>query len=95
MTTDLAVHALAVHAETLPSATSPHRPDPVRARVAANSTYALADAEWRRGSATAPRGNPLSSDSARPQQHSPHLGDILYWAACLGGACLLLFVATM
>jgi len=24
----------------------------------------------------------------------PHPGDILYWAACLGGACLLLIAAT-
>jgi hypothetical protein len=25
---------------------------------------------------------------------APHPGDILYWAACLGAACLLLLAAT-
>jgi hypothetical protein len=36
--------------------------------------------------------NPEDNDGARPSV--PHPGDILYWIACVGAVCALLFVAT-
>jgi hypothetical protein len=36
--------------------------------------------------------NPGDIDGARPSV--PHPGDILYWVACVGAVCALLFVAT-
>jgi hypothetical protein len=37
-------------------------------------------------------GNPV--DNYRPRPRLPHPGDILYWIACVGAVCGLLFVAT-
>jgi hypothetical protein len=34
------------------------------------------------------------ADTRGTGPRGPHPGDILYWVACLGGACLLLFAAT-
>jgi hypothetical protein len=36
--------------------------------------------------------NPDDNDGARPSV--PHPGDVLYWVACVGAVCALLFVAT-
>jgi hypothetical protein len=36
----------------------------------------------------------LLADTRGTGPRGPHPGDILYWVACLGGACLLLFAAT-
>jgi hypothetical protein len=63
----------------------PRRPiDPVRARVIANSQYTLAE--------PLNRGIHLLPKAERPRRLHP--GDIVYWVACLGGACLLLLSTT-
>ena len=36
----------------------------------------------------------LLPETRSPKPFGPHPGDILYWVACLGGACLLLLCAT-
>lgn len=89
MTTDLAIYP-----ETLPAGSSPSRLDPVRARVTANSTYALANQEWRPEPVPARQGIHLLPDTGSPKLSRWHPGDVLYWVACLGGACLLLLCAT-
>ena len=68
--------------------------DALRARVTANSSYALANAEWRPEPVKERRGIHLLPDTRSPKPFGPHPGDILYWVACLGGACLLLLCAT-
>ena len=88
MTTDLAIYP-----ETLPVGSSQSRPDPVRARVTANSSYALANAEWRPEPVQPRRGIHLLPETRNPRG-GWHPGDVLYWVACLGGACLLLLCAT-
>jgi hypothetical protein len=81
---------------------SPHRPDPVRARVGAGQQLT--------NSQTIPvrKANNADAQAARRRLYlladtrgtgprgprGPHPGDVLYWVACLGGACLLLLSAT-
>ena len=89
MTSDLAIYP-----ETLPAGSSSSRPDPVRARVTANSSYTLASTEWRSEPVPASRGIHLLPDTRNPKLGGWHPGDVLYWVACLGGACLLLLCAT-
>ena len=36
----------------------------------------------------------LLADTRSTGPRGPHPGDVLYWVACLGGACLLLLCAT-
>jgi hypothetical protein len=36
----------------------------------------------------------LVADTRGTGPRGPHPGDVLYWVACLGGACLLLLSAT-
>jgi hypothetical protein len=36
----------------------------------------------------------LPPDTRGGGPRGPHPGDVLYWAACIGGACLLLMAAT-
>jgi hypothetical protein len=36
----------------------------------------------------------LPPDTRGGGPRGPHPGDVLYWAACVGGACLLLMAAT-
>src|ERR1700733_13939693 len=83
MTTDLAIYP-----ETLPAGSSPSRPDPVRARVTANSSYALANAEWRPEPVKERRGIHLLPDTRNPKPFGPHPGATLYWVTCLAGAGL-------
>jgi len=85
---------LAVNPETVAADGPSRRIDAVRARIAANSRYALADADWRPEPLPSRRGIHLLPDTRSPRPRGPHPGDILYWVACLGGACLLLFSAT-
>lgn len=71
------------------------RPDPVRARVTVqlqltNDQILQADAAARY--AVDPLRLPPDTRSGGPRR--PHPGDILYWVACVGGACLLLIAAT-
>jgi hypothetical protein len=40
------------------------------------------------------RGLHLLADTRGTGPRGPHPGDVLYWVACLGGACLLLLCAT-
>jgi hypothetical protein len=40
------------------------------------------------------RGLHLVADTRGTGPRGPHPGDVLYWVACLGGACLLLLTAT-
>jgi len=40
------------------------------------------------------RGPFLLPDTRGGGPRGPHPGDVLYWVACLGGACLLLLAAT-
>jgi hypothetical protein len=70
--------------------------DPVRARVTANSQTVLADAAWRPDNT--PQGRRqihLLSETRNPRPRRPHPGDVLYWIACVGGACVLLLCATL
>jgi hypothetical protein len=75
---------------------SPRRPDPVKARVAAPSQVTNFEAlQACTASAAEPhRGLHLLARSASDGRRRLHPGDVLYWAACLGGVCLLLLSAT-
>jgi hypothetical protein len=33
-------------------------------------------------------------DTPETDRRGPHPGDVAFWVACVGGACLLLFLAT-
>jgi hypothetical protein len=75
------------------------RPDPVRARVSGgqqivHSQSLQFDSANRDGMETAHRGLHLPPDTRGGGPRGPHPGDVLYWVACLGGACLLLLCAT-
>jgi len=41
--------------------------------------------------ATHTHGIHPAPETASMRRRGPHPGDILYWVACVGGACLLLF----
>ena len=77
---------------------SSRRVDPVRARV--GSSQQLTNAQSLQSSTEnnrdtrKHRGLYLLADTRGTGPRGPHPGDVLYWAACLGGACLLLLSAT-
>jgi hypothetical protein len=75
---------------------SPRRPDPVRARVEAPRQ--LTNFETLQAT-VAPTPEPRRSlhllpGALKAGSRRLHPGDIFYWIACLGGACLLLLSAT-
>lgn len=69
--------------------------DPVRARV--NVKLQLTnDQILQEDAATRPAANLLHfpPDTRGGGPRGPHPGDVLFWVACVGGACLLLMAAT-
>ncbi len=73
--------------------------DPVRARVGSSSrqltnAQSLHTSTENNRDTRRHRGLYLLADTRGTGPRGPHPGDILYWAACLGGACLLLLSAT-
>ena len=86
-------------------ANSPTRLDPVRARVQCEALVTNAErmqAEEAQRAASEQRQNhaPLGIDLLTDTRfgryvNNLHPGDIFYWVACLGGACLLLIKATI
>jgi hypothetical protein len=73
--------------------------DPVRARVIVrqqltNDQILQADAAAHPAAEATPLGLHLPPDTRGSGRRGPHPGDVLYWVACLGGACLLLIAAT-
>lgn len=87
MTSDL------VNPQTVPPVAVNLRLDPVRSRVHAEpqrTNFEILQAETAaRQEASAP-----TMPEAPPTRRKTHPGDVLYWVACLGGVCLLLFTAT-
>ncbi len=88
------------------AANSPARPyDPVRARVQCAPIVTNAErlqavqaayAEAQRSRTHAPLGMDLLRDTRLGRYvQNLHPGDIVYWVAGLGGACLLLIKATI
>jgi hypothetical protein len=75
---------------------SPGFADPVKARVAAPRQ--VTHFEELQGSiapsSATHRGLHLLPATLKSGRRRPHPGDVLYWVACLGGACLLLLSAT-
>jgi hypothetical protein len=69
---------------------SPQPSDAVHARVAA--AHPLTHAEELQS--VIPTQTTLLNQAHGGGCRSLHPGDILYWVACLGGACLLLICAT-
>jgi hypothetical protein len=89
MTTDLATYS-----EILAPVPSWTRPDPVRSRVKYEqplTNFEILQAEEAKRAQLSQVGVP-PPDTGRPRR--PHPGDIVYWVATLGGACLLLLCAT-
>ncbi len=77
---------------------SSHRLDPVRARVTSGlpmTATQMLQANPRYRPEAEGLGPHALVDTRGTGPHSPHPGDIVYWVACLGGACLLLLAATM
>ena len=72
---------------------SPRRLDPVRARIAAASQPIVYSQGLPADPSESHRGQHLP-DLRNGGPRRPHPGDVLYWVACLGGACLLLLSAT-
>lgn len=76
---------------------APRRIDRVRARISANKTFRSLQGGRTLHSAAQPH-NPglhlLADTRGTGPARGPHPGDVLYWVACLGGACLLLLCAT-
>lgn len=72
------------------------RPDPVRAQVGRGqlSEPLQATQAYRPEVPAEYRGLHLIPDTRDTRPRGPHPGDVLYWVACLGGACLLLLSAT-
>ena len=72
--------------------------DPVRSRVTVQPQLTndqILRAESAAYEAEQARlGIHLVPDTRNGGPRRPHPGDILYWVACLGGACLLLLSAT-
>ena len=73
-----------------------NRPDPVRARVSGGQqiVYSQGLQFTSANHAGMDHGTPLPPDTRNGGPRRPHPGDVLYWVACLGGACLLLLCAT-
>jgi hypothetical protein len=77
--------------------------DPVRARVCCAPIVTNAERLQAEEAALAERNRkraPLGIDALRDTRlgryvENMHPGDIVYWVACLGGACLLLIKATI
>jgi hypothetical protein len=72
--------------------------DPVRLRVTVlpqltNDQILQAESAQHYAEAAPPRLQ-LVPDTRGGGPRRPHPGDVLYWVACLGGACLLLIAAT-
>jgi len=81
-----------------PRAASGQVSDPVRARMTVpqqltNDQILQADTAHY-ADEVAPRRLHLVPDTRGGGPRGPHPGDVLYWVACLGGACLLLIAAT-
>ena len=74
----------------------PRHSDPVKARVAAPRQLTNFEAlqASSKPSVDAHRTLHLLTDTPKVGRRRPHPGDVLYWVACLGGACLLLLSAT-
>jgi hypothetical protein len=77
--------------------TTGQRFDPVRSRVVVrqqltNDQMLQANAEPH--ASAAPHPMRLLPDTRGGGPRRPHPGDVLYWVACLGGACLLIVLAT-
>ena len=97
MTTHQATYAAILAMDGPP----PRRLDRIRARMAAARTHRSLKADnnnlhpmptlTRSGSQD---GLHLISDTRGTRPRGPHPGDVIYWVACLGGACLLLLCAT-
>jgi hypothetical protein len=72
--------------------------DPVRTGVAGRDSFVNAAARYASHEddhqAAARRGLRSMSETRGTGPRGPHPGDVLYWVACLGGACLLLLSAT-
>jgi hypothetical protein len=98
MTADPATYP-AIPATFVAGGASPRRTDPVRARVSGghaltNSPTLYTGHENGSEAHTTHRGLHLLADTRGAGPRGPHPGDVLYWVACLGGACLLLLSAT-
>jgi hypothetical protein len=93
MTTNQATYA-AILAMDGPA---PRRIDRIRARVSANRTFRSLQNVRSFHSEAQPENSgpnvPADTRGTGPAR-GPHPGDVLYWVACLGGACLLLLCAT-
>lgn len=72
---------------------SPRRLDPVRARIAAGEQLIHSQGVLMTPEESAHRGLHLPLDARTGGPRRPHPGDVVYWVACLGGACLLLLFA--
>jgi hypothetical protein len=85
----------ATHATLIPIDAARHGADPVRARV--NVNLQLTNDQILQADASAhPAADllHLPPDTRGGGPRRPHPGDVLYWVACVGGACLLLMAAT-
>ena len=77
--------------------TSPRRSDPVRTRVSGGRSLTNSQtlyAAHGNGPDLHAAHRVLQADTRGTGPRGPHPGDVLYWVACLGGACLLLLSAT-
>jgi hypothetical protein len=92
MTTNQAAYAAILAMDGQPT----RRIDRVRARMAEMGNSHRLRSARRTGGERQPddRGLHLIADTRGTGPRSPHPGDVLYWVACLGGACLLLLTAT-
>ena len=72
----------------------PRRIDRIRARLASSRSHRNLDSARALRTEQLPETNGLHlvADTHGPRR--PHPADVLYWVACLGGACLLLLCAT-
>jgi hypothetical protein len=99
MTTHQAAYAAILAMDGPP----PRRLDRIRARFAAARTHRSLKADdnsvhvmpaLTRSENQEDRGLHLIADTRGTRPRGPHPGDVIYWVACLGGACLLLLCAT-
>ncbi|MDP9049748.1 MAG: hypothetical protein M3O31_03360 [Acidobacteriota bacterium] len=93
MTTSQAAYAAILAMDGPPA----RRIDRIRARMGANrsvrnleSVSAFRPEEQTQN----PRLHLVADTRGTWPARGPHPGDVLYWVACLGGACLLLLCAT-
>jgi hypothetical protein len=93
MTTNQATYAAILAMDGPP----PRRIDRIRARMSANRTVrSLQNARSFRSEAPPENSglHALADTRGTGPARGLHPGDVLYWVACLGGACLLLLCAT-